>query len=1147
MDAFINGSPGHAGSTRTDRAVRAAAGVAAAMGGLGLVGWALHVDTLKSGGVRLPAATQPLTAVSLMLGGAVLIGLAGRANRRFDPAARAGAVTIGGIAAIELFEARMAPGTAGALLILSFIWLTGPLGERLRRLHEVLGAAGLVFVLGAALGYLFSAASLQRVGPYRGMSLLTVFGLIALFVGTLALNAEAGWRHALFNGSVSARAHRRLFAWVILVPLLSALIARYGERLGLYDSDFRLVLMTLVIGVTLASVLLANLARERRDEQALRYSDQVNRITFDFAPTAMVMVDLDGRLTRVNGNTCEFSGYSAAELLLMRVSDLMHPEDREHEAARLQSFLAGGPVSYAHEMRHVRKDGELRWGVITARIVRDAEGRPLHGIGVIQDITERKRAEEGLRVLRKETDDLNAALDEHAIVAITDARGRITSVNDKFCAISQYSREELLGQDHRLINSGFHSKHFIRDLWTTIAGGQVWHGELRNRAKDGSVYWVDTTIVPFLDARGKPRQYIAIRADITERKRAEEEILEGRMKLDAALSSMTDAVFIADAEGRFIHFNDAFAAFHRFKRKEDCARTLAEYPDFLEVFLPDGSAAPLERWAVPRALRGETATNVEYALRRKDSGERWVGSYSFSPIRDGDGLIIGCVVSGRDVTERKQAEEALRESERRFRVMADEAPIIIWVTNVTGDLEFANRAYCEFFGVTREAAQSGSKSMPVLSADQEYFTAYAAAVRNRSVFAARRRAQRADGVWRWIDTRATPRLAASGEFLGHVGVSADITELLESKAALQAADRQKDEFLAMLAHELRNPLAPIRNAGEILARTLPAEPALQGPLAMISRQVSHLTRLVDDLMDVSRIARGRISLAPEPLAVDTVIDQAVETVQPLMWEKRHRFVDVRPAAAFYVRGDRARLVQCVSNVLHNAAKYTDHGGEIRLEVADEDAFVVIAIHDSGSGIPAELLPHVFDLFVQDTRTLDRAEGGLGVGLAVVKRLIDMHGGSVSATSDGVGRGASFILRLPQIAPPVLATTADAGAQSTPRRVLVVDDNVDAADSLALLLSCGGHEVEAAYGALQALETALRFRPEVIILDIGLPRMDGYEVARRLRSTAETREARLIALTGYGQREDAARAMAAGFDLHFVKPVDFAALERELAK
>jgi len=860
------------------------------------------------------------------------------------------------------------------------------------------------------------------------MALPTVLGLIALFVGTLALDTEAGWRHILTRAIPLGRAHRRLIAWVICVPLLGALIARVGERLGFYDTDFQLVLMTLVTGVALASVLFASLAREQRDAQALRQSEHVHRVS------------------------------------------------------------------------------------------------------------------------RKETDDLKAALDEHAIVAITDARGRITSVNDKFCTISQYSREELLGQDHRLINSGFHSKQFIRNLWTTIASGKVWHGELCNRAKDGSLYWVDTTIVPFLGAHGKPRQYIAIRADITERKRAEQKMRESRMKLDAALASMTDAVFISDAEGRFIEFNDAFAAFHRFKRREDCVKILAEYPDFLEVLLPDGSPAPLDRWAVPRALRGETATNVEYTLRRKDTGESWVGSYSFSPIRDGDGLIVGSVVSGRDVTERKQAEEALRESERRFRVMADEAPIIIWVTTASGDLEFVNRAYCEFFGVTRAGAQSASGSMPVvLSEDQEYFKAYAAAVRGRSVFAARRRALRADGAWRWIDTRAIPRLAANGEFLGHVGVSPDITELVESKAALQAADRQKDEFLAMLAHELRNPLAPIRNAGEILARTLPAEPALQGPLAMIRRQVNHLTRLVDDLLDVSRIAQGRIGLAPEPLAIDAVIDQAVETVQPLMWEKRHRFVKVPPSAGSFVRGDRARLVQCVSNVLHNAAKYTDHGGEIRLEVSGEDDCIVIAIHDSGSGIPAELLPHVFDLFVQDTRTLDRAEGGLGVGLAVVKRLIEMHGGSVSATSGGVGRGASFTLRLPQIAPPIPAAFAGTGAQSAPRRILVVDDNVDAADSLALLLTCGGHEVETVYGALQALSTAPRFRPDVIILDIGLPKMDGYEIARRLRAAVETRDARLIALTGYGQREDAARAIAAGFDQHFVKPVDFTALERDLAQ
>ena len=361
---------------------------------------------------------------------------------------------------------------------------------------------------------------------------------------------------------------------------------------------------------------------------------------------------------------------------------------------------------------------------------------------------------------------------------------------------------------------------------------------------------------------------------------------------------------------------------------------------------------------------------------------------------------------------------------------------------------------------------------------------------------------------------------------------------------LRNADRRKDEFLAMLAHELRNPLAPIRNAGELLARMLPENSRVQTVAAIVKRQSTHLSRLVDDLLDVSRITQGRIELQREPVNLSSVIAQALETVEHLMHENRHKVFVASGYGPVYVHGDHARLVQCVANILTNSAKYTEPGGEIRVEMHTESGHAVITISDNGVGIPAELLPRIFDLFVQSNRSLDRAQGGLGIGLSLVRRLIEMHGGRVRATSDGPGTGARFELVLPVIAHPHEKGEEQSEQNTIARRILVVDDNADSADSLAMILNHYGHTAEPVYGAVQALERAAEFAPEIVLLDIGLPGTDGYEVARQLRSRGSN--ARLVALTGYGQPEDVRRARDAGFNAHLVKPVELQRLLRDLS-
>lgn len=376
--------------------------------------------------------------------------------------------------------------------------------------------------------------------------------------------------------------------------------------------------------------------------------------------------------------------------------------------------------------------------------------------------------------------------------------------------------------------------------------------------------------------------------------------------------------------------------------------------------------------------------------------------------------------------------------------------------------------------------------------------------------------------------------------------------------ALLEADRRKDEFLALLAHELRNPLAPIRNAVQLLRLKSIDDAEIVWCREVIERQGEHLTRLVDDLLDVSRITQGKIKLQTEPVELSTVIARAVETNRPLIDARRHELTLDLPPEPVRVFGDPTRLAQAVGNLVSNAAKYTEDGGRIRVAVerahAEDDGGkeqVVIRVRDSGVGIPPEMLPHLFELFTQVERTLDRAQGGLGIGLALVRRLVDLHGGSVCALSEGEGKGSEFVVRLPALDPVTAAVeprprSAVAPVPGHGRRVLVADDNVDSAQSLAMLLRTIGNVVEVAHDGMEAVEAAERFRPHAVLLDLGMPRLDGYGAARQIRAHPWGRDVLLIALTGWGQKEVRDRTHDAGFDAHLVKPVELASLAKLLA-
>jgi two-component system CheB/CheR fusion protein len=499
----------------------------------------------------------------------------------------------------------------------------------------------------------------------------------------------------------------------------------------------------------------------------------------------------------------------------------------------------------------------------------------------------------------------------------------------------------------------------------------------------------------------------------------------------------------------------------------------------------------------------------------------------------------------------RRAEEGRRQSEERFGVMAETVPDILFTCRADGSCDYVNRRFYELTGSAPDSALdrrlSGAMHPDEAGACAERWDE---AARQRTPFEAEARL-RAGGDWRWFVVRARPLCDEKGRILRWVGACTDIDAQKRAHEALAEADRRKDEFLAMLGHELRNPLNPVRSAVELLRLRRAGDGEVERLSGVIARQIDHLVRLVDDLLDVSRISQGKIELRRRTVDLRASVARAVEQARPALQERQHHLeVDLREA--LWVRADPDRLDQVAANLLNNAARYTPAGGRIKVVAGLEQGQAVLRVADNGIGVRPEMLPRIFDVFQQADRVPGRVSEGLGLGLAVVRRLVEMHGGAVEAHSAGPGQGSEFVVRLPlsPAGPPEQgkAPGRPSSPEARPLRVLVVDDNVDGAESLAMLLRLGeGHEARVAHDGPAALAAAGEFRPDVVLLDIGLPGgMDGYEVARRLAATDEGKNVLLVALTGFGREEDRRHSREVGIEAHLVKPVDVDRL-RELLR
>ncbi|MGE4239836.1 PAS domain-containing protein [Ramlibacter sp.] len=726
--------------------------------------------------------------------------------------------------------------------------------------------------------------------------------------------------------------------------------------------------------------------------------------------------------------------------------------------------------------------------------------------------------------------------------------------NDAYSVFAGGRHPRLLGSE---VRKGWPEVAEFNDnvMKVGLAGGNLSYKDqelVLYRSGVGEPVWMDLDYSPMLDERGEPAGVMAVVIETTEKVRARR-IVQGERERLARMFEQAPS-FMALLEGPSHRVVLANPRYVKLVGREVLDEAIAEA-------LPDAVAQGYTALLDRVFLTGEpySAVASRYEIQ-PDPGVAPVVRYVdfvFQPIRDEDGSVSGIFVQGVDVTDRVMAEQALRESEARFRTIADALPQMVWSTLPDGFHDYYNRQWYDYTGVPPGTTDGEGWNDMFHPDDQQHaWDEWRHSLATGDTYEIEYRLRHRSGEYRWVLGRALPVRDAEGRIVRWMGTCTDVHEQKMVREELLANNRRKDEFLAMLAHELRNPLAPISTAAHLLKAAPSDAKYVERSADIIARQVLHMTELVDDLLDVSRVTRGLVELERIPVDLKAVIGNAIEQVRPLIDARGHRLATQIASGDVYVLGDATRLVQVISNLLNNAAKYTPPSGTLTLALsAPEGAeFVEVRIADNGTGIDAQLLPHIFDLFTQGERTPDRQQGGLGLGLSLVRSLVELHGGRVAAESEGRGEGSAFTVTLPRLpaqapVPAAAATASGAAAAPGALRLMVVDDNRDGAETLGVLLETLGHEVRVAHDAVQALALAESFAADVFILDIGLPGMNGYELARALREQRRSRDAMYIALTGYGGTKDRQRAGEAGFDHHLVKPADLAELARllDLAK
>ncbi len=897
----------------------------------------------------------------------------------------------------------------------------------------------------------------------------------------------------------------------------------------------------------------ADLVARNQAAEQIRKSESRLRQVFESNVVGMIRWDLDRSLILdANDKFLQMTGYRRDDLIAGRLNfrEMTPPEWTARNEEGIRTIRETGCAD-SYEKEYFRKDGSRVPIFIAGTRFDDS---PSEGMSLIIDLSERKSIEAEIARLAAEAD-RQKRLYETVLTNTPDFMyvfsldHKVIYANDSLIRMWGRGYEGAIGKTFLEIGyEPWHAEMHDREIDQVRATRQPVRGEVPFNGTLGRRQY-DYIFVPVFGADGEVEAVAGTTRDVTDRKEYEERLRQSESRLAGIFQQAP--IFMCVLRGEQHVFEMANDRFYSLVGERDLIGMPVR--EALPEVVSQGYVELLDKVY----QTGEPYVGTGKGVLLQSVGQRYI-DFVNQAIRNADGSVSGVLVAGVDLTARYQAEAALRASEERAAFVRRSSGVGMWYCDLPFDVLEWDDLVKTHFQLPADAVVSIQTFYDRLHPDDREPTRLAIeqSIRERTAYSVEYRTVDADtGNIKWVRAIGRTSYAADGTPQRFDGVTLDITEQKRAEqerevlvAQLREADRQKDEFLATLAHELRNPLAPIRNGLQVMKLSAGSLEDLEGLREMMERQVNQMAHLIDDLMDLSRISRGKISLQKQILNIADSIRDAIDASRPLINSHAHELACELPSEAVYVEADPTRLAQVISNILNNAAKYTERGGRIRLSARREADEVVITIEDNGVGIPEAMLPKVFDMFTQVDRSLEKSHGGLGIGLNIVSRLVKMHGGSVEAQSDGQDMGSRFVIRLPVSTVLATATMPVKNRHSefsASRRILVVDDNVDGARSLAMMLQFTGNEVQVAHDGLQALSVAESFRPDVILMDIGMPKLNGYETCRRLRLEPWGRDIVIVAQTGWGTEDDQVKSHQAGFNFHMVKPIDPASLQRVL--
>ncbi len=861
-------------------------------------------------------------------------------------------------------------------------------------------------------------------------------------------------------------------------------------------------------------------------------------------PLIVWVHDERGEQIMVNDMFCEFFGVTRAEMRENHWQALMHPADAE---AYLSSFFASIRERrlFHAEVRVRRADGQWRWLESWARPRYSESGEYRGLVGTSADITERKNAEEGLdrayQQIARQHAHLQAVYDamDDGLIAF-DVRGRPVVVNKAFERL--FGPFEAGGSGREL--GDFQALFEVAALdgtpvpfedWPVsrvLRGERVSHVELRTRRRDTGQSWVISYGgEPAHDRDGNQILAVVVTRDVTEQGLRLRQLRESEERAQAIITSITDGLITTDSDWIVVLANP---------RAERLLGPLTAHGGLVGRSLWD-TFRDVEDTRFEHCHRRAMAERLPVAFEFHYAPlDRWFDARA-CPVPGG-----GISTYFLDITERKRTEEALRESEQRFRTLADNMSQLAWMADPQGAIFWYNRRWYEFTGTTLGQVRGWGWTQlhhpdHVDRVMERMRHSWAMGAPWEDLFPLRGK----DGSYRWFLSRACPVRDANGSIVRWFGTNTDVTDQREAEERLRESDRRKDEYLAMLGHELRNPLAAIQSATEVLRLASTQDPRVLRAAAVLGRQSEHMVRLVDGLLEVSRIARGKIELHRLNLELGSICQHVLGDRGSLLAAQGLELTLEIPTSPVWVYADHVRLAQILDNLLGNAVKFTPPPGHVSVTLRTEGDFAILTVRDSGVGIRGDVLERIFDPFHQETQDVARNGGGLGLGLAMSRGLAELHGGTIEARSEGLGAGSEFVVRLPLGSAAPAAPRVERQETPSTHRILIVEDNTDTAQMFSEVLRCLGHEVTVTQAAQEALTTLRSGPQDVVLCDIGLPGMSGYDFALAVRADPKLQGIPLIALTGYGQPEDRRRSADAGFDAHLTKPVDLAQLRTVL--